>query len=64
MEIWKRIDSEIKSYSNDTSSNKTEEKGLKIVKRNKTIRVFVSSTFTDFFSEREILIKQVLGIQI
>ncbi len=25
----------------------------------KTIRVFVSSTFTDFFNEREILVKQV-----
>ncbi len=26
----------------------------------KTIRVFVSSTFTDYHSEREVLVKQVL----
>jgi hypothetical protein len=30
-----------------------------INRKPRAIRVFVSSTFTDFFSEREILIKQV-----
>jgi hypothetical protein len=28
--------------------------------RNKVVRIFVSSTFTDFFNEREVLIKKVL----
>jgi hypothetical protein len=29
---------------------------------NKVVRIFVSSTFTDFFNEREVLIKKVMKI--
>jgi len=29
---------------------------------NKVVRIFVSSTFTDFFNEREVLIKKVIKI--
>lgn len=54
--IWKTIDKQINDknskYYTGYSSNKFN-------KRHKTIRVFISSTFTDFFSEREILVKQV-----
>ncbi len=52
--VWKSVDKQISeksaniSIQNDTSNTY------------KTIRVFISSTFTDFYSEREILIKQAL----
>lgn len=59
-EMWKLIDTQIKNYTNNNLKNKSDEnKGLKVVKRFKVIRVFVSSTFTDFFNEREVLVKQV-----
>ncbi|ESO89196.1 hypothetical protein LOTGIDRAFT_154286 [Lottia gigantea] len=55
---WNVIDSQC---YNDTKNEKKEKKKLKPVKAGgwRTVRIFVSSTFTDFYNEREILVKQV-----
>lgn len=58
-ELWKRIDYQIKTHSNAKTVLNVQENGLKVTSRFKVIRVFVSSTFTDFFNEREVLVKQV-----
>lgn len=55
--LWLQVDKQIK----DT---KYLDKSEPFVKTCKTIRVFVSSTFTDFFNEREILVKRVNLIKI
>ncbi len=50
--MWQLIDKQMKcgKYCSKKSNSKPP----------RAIRVFVSSTFTDFFSEREVLIKQVI----
>lgn len=55
--LWLQVDKQIK----DTKYHDKSEPFVKICK---TIRVFVSSTFTDFFNEREILVKRVNIIEI
>jgi hypothetical protein len=56
--IWINIDAEFTSRANKQSLNDTSKKTS-----HKAIRIFVSSTFTDFFNEREILVKQVILIK-
>lgn len=60
--IWQNIDSEF--YSDKPKQIHYEEEIIEInkltkQKAHKAIRIFVSSTFTDFFNEREMLVKQV-----
>ena len=55
-EMWKIIDNQILNKSSDYFKPKTNTNQQK---KPKCIRVFVSSTFTDFFSERESLVKRV-----
>jgi hypothetical protein len=55
--IWLNIDAELTSGAKKQSLNDTS-----IKTSHKAIRIFVSSTFTDFFNEREILVKQVILI--
>ena len=49
--VWKLIDEQ---RNRGLTSNRIQHD-----KTPNSIRVFVSSTFTDFFNEREILVKQV-----
>ncbi|CAF0736436.1 unnamed protein product [Rotaria sordida] len=48
--LHEHIASQTLEYNNDHGNQKTP---------NKIVRIFVSSTFTDFFNEREVLIKKV-----
>jgi hypothetical protein len=50
MRLYEDIAKERLKHSNDHGNQKTP---------NKVVRIFVSSTFTDFFNEREVLIKRV-----
>lgn len=57
---WWSIDQQIVEYSFKLNPKSTFIfSDLKNFKRSKAIRVFVSSTFTDFFNERELLVKFV-----
>lgn len=56
-DIWKQIDYQIKS--NATNQPAEHKFDAEVTRRFRVIRVFVSSTFTDFFNEREVLVKQV-----
>lgn len=59
-ETWLEVERQIKYNQSYIHLNRNEP----IVKAFKTIRVFVSSTFTDFFNEREILVKRVIIFRI
>ncbi|XP_071136458.1 TPR repeat-containing protein DDB_G0287407-like isoform X2 [Mytilus edulis] len=50
---WNEVDKQCQEYKPFTSTKPQGKSGWKIV------RVFVSSTFTDFFNEREILVKKI-----
>jgi hypothetical protein len=50
--LHKHIAKERLKHHDDHGSQRT---------RNKVVRIFVSSTFTDFFNEREVLIKKVFS---
>ena len=53
-ECWEEVDRQCINYSKPrTARGQGDGPGWK------TVRVFVSSTFTDFFCEREILVKKV-----
>ena len=53
--IWSKIDDGLQKWLTlNTNRPDTTKKGWKVV------RLFVSSTFTDFFSEREVLVKRVV----
>lgn len=56
-ETWLQVEKQIKNFQSKYPIylNNSEP----VAKAFKTIRVFVSSTFTDFFNEREILVKRV-----
>lgn len=57
---WWSIDQQIVEYSFKLNPKPDRIfSDLKNFKRSKAIRVFVSSTFTDFFNERELLVKFV-----
>jgi len=56
--MWKIIDKQINYKKSKYYANYIN----RVHKRHKTVRVFISSTFTDFFSEREILVKQVIKL--
>ena len=61
--MWKFINNDIESTHEDYFKPKNHFKKLSNTKKyNKSIRIFVSSTFTDFFDEREILVKKVKKI--
>ncbi|KAL4233724.1 hypothetical protein ACF0H5_008404 [Mactra antiquata] len=53
-ECWKKIESQCKKYQNNARGDKSKDDD-----ELKTVRIFVSSTFTDFFCEREVLVKKV-----
>ena len=53
---WKEIDAQCLQYSPVSHTSQPGDNTWT------TIRVFVSSTFTDCHSEREVLVKQVSGI--
>lgn len=58
--MWNRIERQMKSFKISTNLNNNNAlSNLKTMSRYKAIRVFVSSTFTDFFNEREVLVKNV-----
>ena len=51
---WEEVDRQCISYTRPKQTRKDlDSQGWK------TVRVFVSSTFTDFFCEREVLVKKV-----
>lgn len=52
-EVWKRVRTQTRPACVLPVKNEADRKTWRVV------RVFVSSTFTDFFSEREVLVKQV-----
>ncbi|KAK3098786.1 hypothetical protein FSP39_023098, partial [Pinctada imbricata] len=52
-ECWRIIEDQCKEYVTSVDVKQEERKAWQ------TVRVFVSSTFSDFFSEREILVKKV-----
>ena len=57
--IWMNIDAEFKEKA-------SKENIIDIGKKtsHKAIRIFVSSTFTDFFNRREVLVKQVVVLSL
>ncbi|BFZ24968.1 hypothetical protein BsWGS_28007 [Bradybaena similaris] len=58
----KRVWSDINKQCHDKESNPTKENNAsrtETTMESNTVRVFVSSTFTDFFTEREVLVKKV-----
>lgn len=55
---WKEIGQQCEAYKPSTIKQGQQSSGWKV------IRVFVSSTFTDFFNEREILVKKVPNMSI
>jgi hypothetical protein len=56
--MWKEIDEQINDPNSVYLLNKKKNASMSDKRKFRPIRVFVSSTFTDFFSEREILVKQ------
>jgi len=58
--MWKLVDEQINDPESPYIQKKAKTSGMMLSdkRRVRPIRVFVSSTFTDFFSEREILVKQ------
>jgi hypothetical protein len=57
-ETWKTIDLQINDPNSLYILKTKHDAQSRLGRRFRPIRVFVSSTFTDFFSEREILVKQ------
>jgi hypothetical protein len=57
--MWKFIDNQINDPKSLYLEKKNKHSNTPKLKKFRPIRVFVSSTFTDFFNEREILVKQV-----
>ncbi|XP_060585450.1 NACHT and WD repeat domain-containing protein 2-like [Ruditapes philippinarum] len=53
-ECWEQIGSQCVEYAHQSRRTKIVDDG-----EWKTVRIFVSSTFTDFFCEREVLVKKV-----
>ena len=53
-ECWDSVESQCNYHSNTQIKDKVCEKNGW-----QTVRVFVSSTFTDFYCEREVLVKKV-----
>lgn len=53
-ECWEKIGSQCVEYGNQPKYTRTKDDT-----EWRTVRVFVSSTFTDFFCEREVLVKKV-----
>ena len=53
--VWIQVDKQINEMTKKPHAEKSTDNIYK------TIRVFISSTFTDFYSEREILVKRALA---
>ena len=58
-DTWKVVDEQINDPNSRYLAMKIENLKINGTNKFKPIRVFVSSTFTDMFNEREILVKQV-----
>lgn len=57
--VWQKIDESIPVYV-----NKYKERTYDVQTGWKVVRIFISSTFTDFFAEREVIVKKVRDIEL